>query len=338
MLAKLATILVVVAVLLFGTSIVSFVVFPDAKQIDPGVTLRVQAAGISNNVAPWQMGNRAVARVRAFADKGAPLSADAFIGDYPANYMGLIGYAWQLPRTAELSDANEWAYAVRQNYAVEISHIMLQPGDILMNDRSGDYGHALVFAQWRNPTQWTARDFTDRAQQRARFEQGVPFIAYEVERFQYPARVLPKQYTLKWSDGAMTIVELDRELHGPYDALRHNQIAGYAELFSPVSVSFKNTSNTVTTNFRLVNRGGAPIVVENISAVAYGPDALHQGVAGTPNAFPEIKRVVLQPGQIYEYQQTRTLAQAGTFLVLARFQVNGAVQMPAQPVFFQIAE
>jgi hypothetical protein len=333
MFAKLA--IVVVAATL-GLTVVTPTFFSGVKQIDSGVTLRVQGAGISNEVAPSHAGNLAVARARTLATEGAPLVHDSHIGEYPADYTGLIGYAWQLPHTAELSDKQEWARALRENYAVEIPPQLLQAGDVLANDRSGDFGHALLFAQWSNPAQWSVQDLANRAQWHTRFEQGVSFIAYEVDRFNYPARVQQRQYTLKWAQGAMTILELERDLRGPYDALRSNQIAGYVEMLAPVSVKFTHSAHTVTTHFSILNRGGAPVVLENIAVIAYGPDALHQGIAGTQTPFPQVKRIVLQPGQIYEYEQTRTVSQPGTYLALASFQSNGQAQMPLQPVYFQI--
>ncbi len=336
MFTKLAAIIVVVILLLSGITVATSNVFSAEKQIDTGVTLRVQAAGISNGT-PAQMGNQAVARVRSFAASDKPLTAGSTIGEYSADYMGLVGYAWQLPRSAELADANEWAHTLRQNYAVAIPHQLLQSGDVLANVRAGNFGHALLFVQWRDPSLWSpAQALTDRAKTRARFEQGVQFIAYEVDRFNYPARVAPRQYTLKFTDGAMTIAELERELHGPYEALRSNRILGYVEMLAPVAVKFTTSANTVTAHFTILNRGGMPVTLEKIGVIAYGPDALHQGLAGTQIAFPQVNHIVLQPGQTYEYAQAMTIHQQGTFLVLARFDADGVAQMPALPAYFQI--
>lgn len=331
MFAKLTATFGVVLVLILGMTVIT------SSQIDPGVTLRVQAAGVSNNNSPREMGNGFVARARTLALKNEPLLPGAALGDYPADYTGFIGYAWQLPRTPELSDPQEWTYALRTNYAVEIPHHVLQPGDILVNKRGGNFGHALVFVQWSNPGEWdAARDVSNHSVIRARFEQGVSFIAYEVDRFNYPARVQQRQYTLKLVQGAMTVWELERELRGPYDALRSNQIAGSAELVTPVRMKFTTSPSLVTAQFSIINRGGAPVTLKNIAVVAYGPDALHQGLVGTQTLFPEIKQIVLMPGQTYLYQQALTITQNGTYLALARFQVNDTLQMPAQPAYFQI--
>lgn len=331
MFAKLTATFGVVLVLILGMTVIT------SNQIDPGVTLRVQAAGISNKNTPREMSSAIIRRARALALKNEPLLPGASLGDYPADYTGLIGYAWQLPRTPELSDPQEWTYALRADYAIEIPHYVLQPGDILVNKRGGNFGHALVFAQWSNPAEWdTTREVSDRSVIRARFEQGVPFIAYEVDRFNYPARVQPRQYTLKLVQGAMTVWELERDLRGPYDALRSNQIAGSAELLMPVRMKFTTSPNLVTAQFSIINRGGAPVTLKNIAVVAYGPDALHQGLAGTQTLFPEIKQIVLMPGQTYHYQHALTITQNGTYLALARFQVNDTLQVPAQPAYFQI--
>jgi hypothetical protein len=337
MLAKILTSAVVVIVLLILAVVTLPGVIPDGAALDPGVTLRVQAADVTVSGAPWQMGNEAVARARTLALSGIAFLPGSRLGDYPADYTGLVGYAWQLPQTPELSDMNEWMHALRQNYAVEIPPQMLQPGDILANDRSGSYGHAIVFAQWSDPTQWTpAQALTDRAAVRAQFEQGAQFIGYEVDRFHAPAHVMQRRYTLKMLDGALTIQELERELRGPYDALRYNQIGGYAETLAPVAMKYTTSGSTVTARFSIINRGGAAVTLNNVSVIAFGPDAFHQGLAGTPTLFPEVKQISLPPGQIYAYQQTMTLPQLGTYLALARFQANGVAQMPAQPTYFQI--
>lgn len=337
MFAKLAATVLVVLALMLGAAVITASGLPDENQIDPGVTLRVQAVGISGKISPQEMGGVVVARARTLVLKNEPLLPGGRIGEYAADYTGLIGYAWQLPRTPELSDPQEWTYALRSNYAVEIPHHVLQPGDILVNKRGGNFGHALLFAQWSNPAEWNlARDNLDRNTVRAHFAQGVPFIAYEVDRFNYPARVQQRQYTLKLVDGAMTILELERDLRGPYDALRSNQIAGSAELLMPVRMKFTTSPNRVTAQFSVINRGGAPVTLKNVAVVAYGPDALHQGLAGTQTAFPEIKQIVLLPAQMYQYQQALTISQNGTYLALARFQTNDTLQIPAQPAYFQI--
>jgi hypothetical protein len=338
MLTKILTSAVVVIVLVLILAVVTAPgLMPDGAALDPGVTLRVQAADVTVSGAPWQMGNEAVARARTLALSGIAFLPGSRLGDYPADYTGLVGYVWKLPQTPELSDMNEWAHALRQNYAVEIPPQMLQPGDILANDRSGSYGHAIVFAQWSDPTLWnSAQALTDRAAVRAQFEQGVPFIGYEVDRFHAPAHVMQRRYTLKMLDGAMTIQELERELHGPYYALRSNQIVGYAELLAPVSMKYTTSGSTVTARFSIINRGGAAVTLNNVAVIAYGPDAFHQGLAGAPTSFPEIKTVILQPGQVYQYQQTFTFSQVGTYLAVPHFVSNGTAQMPAQPTYFQI--
>lgn len=337
MIAKLAVAVMVVLVPALGLGVATSSVFPDGNQIDPGVTLRVQAAGISNRGAPWQMGETAVARVRTFALRNEPLVSGSRIGDYPADYRGLIGYAWQLPQTTELFDPDEWSDALRRSYAVEIPHRQLQAGDVLANDRSSNFGHALLFVQWSNPGQWsTVPGEYDGTAVRAQFAQGVPFIAYELDRFNFPARVTQRQYTLKSVDGAMTIIELERGLHGPYDALRSNQIDGFAELVSPVQIKFSNSADTVTAQFTMLNRGGAPVALQNVGVIAYGPDALHRGIAGAQSQFPQIKQLILLPGQTYEYRQTLTLGSPGTYIAFPHFQANDIVQMPAQPAYFQI--
>lgn len=333
MLAKISTVSVVVVL------VMALAVFlspsADGTQLDPGVILRVQAAGIRGDESPQHLGSDAVARASAIAALDAPLFPASRIGDYPANYAGLVNYAWKLPRRAELANLDEWAYELRAMYAVEIPHHMLQPGDVLTNARAGTFGHALVFAQWSNPASW-ATFSTDRAAARDQFAQGVPFIAYEVDRFNVPARVVQRHYLLKLRDGAMTIGELDRDLTGPYFAWRNNQIAGSAEMLAPVAMKYTTSAHTVTARFSILNRGGAPVTLKNITVVSYGPDALHQGLAGTTTNFPEIAQVILQPGQVYQYQETRTFQQTGTYFALARFQVNGAAHMPAQGAYFQI--
>ncbi|MBI4673874.1 MAG: hypothetical protein HY741_19685 [Chloroflexi bacterium] len=337
MVAKILTIAVVVVALIMGIAVVTSFAAPAEEQLDPGVTLRVQAAGVNVNVTPWQLGNEAVARARAIALSNAQLVSGSRIGDYPADYTGLVGYAWQLPQTAELANSEEWMRTLRAEHAAEIPHEMLQAGDILANDRSGAYGHAIVFVRWGNPAQWSdLQTLTDRANVRAQFAQGVQFVGYEVERFATPARVMERQYTLRTLQGAVTVRELDAALHGPYYALRHNKIPAYAVTLAPVTMKYTTSGNHVTARFTLLNQGGAPLTLNTVSVVAYGPDAFHQGLAGTQVEFPQVKHIVLQPGHTYVYQQSLAFQQTGTYLALARFQANGVMQIPAQPTYFQI--
>lgn len=337
MVAKILTITVVVSALIMGLAVITSSAMPGGPQLDSGVIFRVQAAGVTGDTAPWQIGKEAVARAQAIALSNTQLVPGSRIGDYPADYRGLIGYAWQLPQTPGLANSEEWMPTLRAEHAAQIPHEMLQAGDILVNDRSGAFGHALVFVSWSNPAQWSdLQILTDRANVRAQFEQGVPFVAYEVDRFASPARVVERHYTLRTLDGAVTVQELDAAFHGPYYALRSNKIPAYAAAIAPVTMKYTTSGNHVAARFTLLNQGGAPVTLNAVSVIAYGPDAFHQGLGGTQFAFPEVKHIVLQPGQTYVYQQSFTFNQTGTYLALARFQANGVTHIPAQPTFFQI--
>jgi hypothetical protein len=52
--------------------------------------------------------------------------------------------------------------------------------------------------------------------------------------------------------------------------------------------------------------------------------------------FPEVNDIVLQPGELYEYNQVHTMTAAGSYLALPRFEVNGALSLPLEPAFFQV--
>lgn len=337
MVAKILTITLVVSALIMGIAVITSWAMPDGAQLDSGVIFRVQAARVTANNAPWQIGKEAVARAQTIASSNTQLVPGSRIGDYPADYAGLVGYVWQLPQSAGLANSEEWMRTLRAEHAAEIPHEMLQAGDILVNDRSGAYGHAIVFVGWSNPAQWSdLQAQTDRANVRAQFAQGVPFSGYEVDRFALPARVVERHYTLRTLQGAVTVQELDAAFHGPYYALRSNKIPAYAVAAAPVTMKYTTSGKRVAARVTLLNQGGAPVILETVSVIAYGPDAFHQGLGGTQFVFPEVKRIVLQPGQTYVYQQAFTFDQTGTYLALARFQANGALHIPAQPTFFQI--
>src|SRR5581483_9255855 len=101
--------------------------------------------------------------------------AGSLPGGYAVDYRGLVGYTWELPLTGELADPDLWASELRAHYAVEIPYAMLQPGDILVNLRTGVYGHALVFDHWEDARLVHIRDVTDQSAVRQALEQGVRF-------------------------------------------------------------------------------------------------------------------------------------------------------------------
>lgn len=330
MIAKLFTGAVAIVVLGLGLA------FTSGGQGTPGVTLNVEAAGVTAPDVPSKMGMDAAARAQALAAfKALP---DARIGAYAADYTGLVGYAWQLPLTPELTNRTLWSRELRTNYAVEIPYRMLEPGDILANLRTGDYGQAVVFERWENQAVWGAvESVSDPALFDAQLEKGVPFFGYAVDRVSVPVRVMEHKLTLKSVRGAITVSEADNMLAGPYYALRYNRIPGYVQLSGKMNVLSRVMAGTRgVAQYTLVNRGGAPVKLSNLTVQVYGPNAAEQGLAGTQTLFPEVKEIVLAPGQVYEYSQTLLLEQPGTFLALPRFQANGVVQVPPQLASFQV--
>jgi hypothetical protein len=146
-----------------------------------------------------------------------------------------------------------------------------------------------------------------------------------------------RTYTLRAQNGAVTIAELDNLLPGPYYALRSNRIPGYAATLDGVHIASQlSTGQSASARFVLANRGGSAITLRRISAIVYGPNALQQGVGGATMIFPEVNDIVLQPGELYEYNQVHTMTAAGSYLALPRFEVNGALSLPLEPAFFQV--
>lgn len=308
------------------------------QQVEPGVTIRVQSAVVEHGIAPRERGSDVVQRVRELASRTTPLFSPPGRYAYSADYTGLVGYAWELPKTAELANPLEWSHVLVTKYGVEIPYEMLRPGDVLANLRSGEYGHAIVFARWSNPEEWTSGDdLTDRAFVRAKFESGARFVGYQVDRVAAPSRVVERIYTLRTINGATTIQELDKTLYGPYTALRNNRIPGYADLVNGVFVFSKvKTGLKTPAQYVLVNRGGTPVRLRKITVAVYGPNADQLGLAADEVLFPEMKELVLAPGQVYEYRQFATLERAGSYVALPRFEVNGVLQSPLQPAYFQV--
>lgn len=337
MIAKIITSALVVLVVGMGLAVTSAGgITAGGKQIDPGVALNVEAAGVTVAVSPSQMGADAAERVKGLLlVNNLP---DGRIGAYTADYTGLVGYAWQLPLTPELANRALWSRELRTHYAVEIPYQMLQPGDILANVRSGEYGHAVVFERWENQSLWGAvENLTDAEFVSQQLQKGIPFFAFELNSAAMPGQVVERKLTLQEQKGAITVSEMDSTLAGPYYALRYNAIPGYVQLSGKINVlSHVMVGTYGVAQFTLVNRGGTAVKLNHVTAVVYGPDAAQQGLAGTQTMFPEVKEIVLAPGQAYDYNQTFQFDQPGTFLALPRFQVNGVLQMPPQIASFEV--
>ena len=335
MIAKFLSTAVVVLALVTGLTF-----FLSSQQMTNGlgVTQNVKAAGVTFESVPWQMGKDAVARGETLVKRNTTLLPGTRIGDYAADYTGFVGHIWQLPLAPELADTAEWSHLLRTKYGVEVPYQTLQAGDILINPRGEEHGQAVVFVRWSDAKLWnSALEVNDQQFVRDQLQSGIKFVGYELDRFSNPVRVVERTYTLKNVRGAVTIVELEEKLAGPYYALRNKRIAGYVELFEQIQVLERvKAGSQGLAQFAIINRGGTPLTVV-ITAVAYGPDAEHQGIAGTATVFPNVTRV-LQPGEVYEYGKTTKFDQAGTYLVLPSFEINGSVQQPIQPARFQVLD
>jgi hypothetical protein len=309
-----------------------------ARIIEPGILLRVEGMGAAPKTDPLQMSADELRRARAVAESGVPLLPNSLIGGYPGNYLGYVGYVWQLPHLAELEDAAVWSQTLRARYAVEIPHAMLQSGDILVNQRSGAYGHAVVFERWLDTETWSdAELLSSPARVQQQFARGAQFQGFEVDRTVSPARVISRSYTLQSVAGAITIRELEGTLTGPYTALRNNRMSGNAVILKTVRVEpLGKVGSKIPARYILLNQGGMPIRLNKLTVLAYGPSAPEQGLAATKYDFGEVNGIVLQPGQIYEYSQATSFREAGTYVALPRFEVDGVMRMPLTPSYFQV--
>lgn len=307
------------------------------RVVDSGVVLRVQGADVPQKLEPWELGADAAARARALTASGEPILPNSTLGGYAPNYAGLVGYAWNLPHTPALDDLNQWAAELRMNYAAEIPYVALQSGDILLNRRAGAFGHAVVFDHWQDPQLARLPDVSDRVTVTRFFENGLRFVASEVDSSTVPSRAVTRTFTLRIRDGAYTIPELDGRLQGPYFAMRSNRIPGYVATVSGVrAASQVQAGRAVAARMVLVNRGGQAVTLNHLTAIAYGPDALQQGVAAAAFLYPQLGSVTLQPGQLYEYKQSAVFNRAGSYVLMPRFEVNGQLYLPLEPTYISI--
>lgn len=337
MLGKLLTIASVVVLLGLGFAFSARAsVSSGPTTLSPGITLRVQGANAGTLVEPWQLGREAADRARAVAQSGAPILPRSLIGGYTPDSAGLIGYAWQLPVTPP-EDFGEWSTRLRNEYAVEVPILMLEAGDILINARSGVYGHALVFDRWLDEAGSGPGSITDPARAQTAFERGVRFVGHEIDPLGDPPRAVTRTHTLVYRSGGLTIGEWEAHRPGPYYPLRSNRIPGYAATLAGVRISEAPAVGApVMASFVLVNRGGVAVRLRHVAAAGYGPSALQQGIAGSRLPWPERNDIMLAPGQTFTYRAVVTLSQPGTYLVLPQFEVDGALNLPLEPTYFQV--
>lgn len=337
MLAKILT----SAVVLLSVAGVS-VVLPGGALLNAqpfsGTVQSVQAAGDTVPVTAPQNGANAVRRVQGLSLRSDGSLDMGQFGDYPPNYTGLVGYAWQLPAKPELSDYDAWSRELRLHYAAEIPYAMLEPGDILANGRAGDFGEAIIFEKWEDPGLWgSVIDPTDRRSVDAELKQGVKFVGYEMERWSSSVRVVEKHLMLQEEQGAITIKDLEQKTAGPYFALRDQRLPGFVSMMGGMqALAQVKRGMPAYVQFSIVNRGGSPARVSDLTAVAFGPDAEQQGLASPQTNFKSIKEIVLQPGQVYRFGSTLRLSQPGTYFALPSFRVNGIMQVPMEPASFRI--
>lgn len=297
----------------------------------------VEAAPANEAVAPSQMGANAVARAHALAVNSTTNLTSALIAPHAFNYTGFVGYVWKLPVNLE-QDYMGWSQEVRMHQAVEISSALLEPGDVLANGRGGDFGQAIVFEKWEDVNFWrNVVDPTDPQAVNAEFASGVKFVAFVMTGAMGDRHVQEKHLTLRVMHGAISIQELEQAAVGPYFALRNKGIKGFVTVLdSPIVLNRVKAGSHAYVEYSIINRGGSPVQVSQMGAVAYGPDADAQGLASMQTNFQVAPNLTLEPGEVHTYKQELTLSQAGEYFVLPKFQVDGVMQVPMEKANFQV--
>jgi hypothetical protein len=80
-----------------------------------------------------------------------------------------------------------------------------------------------------------------------------------------------------------------------------------------LSTTSPTVGDRVTAYFKLRNVGGSPVYVKRLVAGARGPNARSQNWNAPNVDFPAVTDLTLQPGQEYDYRQSRTFDRAGDY-------------------------
>ncbi|MBU4352978.1 MAG: hypothetical protein KJ939_07925 [Nanoarchaeota archaeon] len=250
---------------------------------------------------PRQMGSQIVARAKIWVDKPVPYNQQNYPDGYRADCSGFASYAWQVKNNTGKPD-NPDVIRLANDYGVYIPFDALQPGDIIANRLSGDIGHVVIFVRW--------------------ISTGSRFEAYEENgnpdgnKNTYDGRAIKSILTLtRLPSGGITIAEYESFAPGPYYAYRYKNIPGFVNVVNGLRLSstLLRVNDNVTALFQIRNDGGQTTTIAQLTAGARGPGANNKGWNAPVVDFPIIKNIVLQPGQSYDYSQTRSFSMAGDY-------------------------
>jgi len=108
--------------------------------------IATKAADVFATLVASQIRDAIIRRANSWVVAQVPYNQEDTHDDYRTDCSGFVSYAWQLQENGHPVSPD--TVALGQYWTIDISFKELQSGDIVNNEKSGDYGHVVIFSRW----------------------------------------------------------------------------------------------------------------------------------------------------------------------------------------------